>query len=171
MPLLRISLFLALLLLLSSVAGCAFLKKREEPSSEKQLTELAKKPLSPDETKALLSDVGENWLYGEGLGSSVLTVGTIALFPPYAIYVLGNSALSLTGYEELRVSNMLPDEERAQWNGVYEQISSGPGRLAAAVAGKEYRDKERSKAVLKRYTEKQKKEQVSPSDYLSSFSD
>lgn len=114
---------------------------RETPS----LAQLGKRQLSPEESQELMEAIGQNWLYGNGVGETALTAGSIFVFPPYAIYVLGNAALSLGGYEQVRISNALPDEERKNWLSIYDEVTSGPGRLNAAVAGKEFITRERAK--------------------------
>lgn len=137
----------ALCLLLSA---CSVLEKEEDPQ-----TELAKKaiekPLPPEKTKELMSKVGSNWLYGQGVGETALTVGTIFAFPPYAIYVLGNGALSLSGYKPLHVTDALPDDARDGWNSVYDGVTGAPGHVTAAVAEREYREPEVVKQDLEQF--------------------
>jgi hypothetical protein len=143
----------ALLVVLAALPGCGVLKPKQQeqlPSVE----ELTAKPLPPEEAKGLLKDLGKNWFYGQGLGETALTVGTIVVFPPYAIYVLGNGALSMSGYEPLHVTDALPDEEKRQWNQIYDGVTQTPGRVSAAVAGEEYRTPEEAKARIDKYLEK-----------------
>lgn len=124
-----------------SLCSCSVLQKEEDPQIA--LTKQAvQKPLPPEKTGELVGKVGGNWLYGQGVGETALTVGTIFAFPPYAIYVLGNGALSLAGYRQLRVTDALPDDARDGWNSVYDGVTGAPGRVTAAVAGKEYREKD-----------------------------
>lgn len=129
-------------------------------------------PLSPEETEGLLGEVGTNWFYGQGLGETALTAGTIFLFPPYAIYVAGNAILNVSGYEEIRVTDALPEEGKESWNAVYEGVTSVPGRVTAGVSGEEFRDKEKAKAALQPYLARNRKletePQVSQRGYLSS---
>ncbi|MBX7143224.1 MAG: hypothetical protein K1X79_02120 [Oligoflexia bacterium] len=117
---------------------------RETPS----IGQLANRQLSPQESQELLDRVGQNWLYGNGIGETALTAGSIFVFPPYALYVLGNAALSLGGYEQVRLSNALPEEERKNWLSVYDEVTSGPGRLNAAVSGREFITRERARARI-----------------------
>ncbi|MDC0357914.1 hypothetical protein OAO01_03790 [Oligoflexia bacterium] len=133
------------------LAGCSLLKERTASDSEADLQQISKQKLSPEESKELLGDVGGNWLYGQGLGNTALTIGTIALFPPYALYVLGNSALSLSGYKTVELSDALPEEGKANWGRFYDGVTSGPGRFTAALAGEEYRSKELAKQRLRKY--------------------
>lgn len=129
-----------------SVSACSLLKEKKEPQIDFQTA--VEKPLPPEKTEELLEEVGSNWFYGQGLGETALTAGTIIVFPPYAIYVLGNGILSLSGYEEIRVTDALPDQEKEQWNSAYNTVTSGPGRLTAAIAGKEFRGKEVAKEKI-----------------------
>ena len=147
-----IQIFLSSLMLLALSTpplGCALLEKRQAP--EPDLQSIAQHPLSPEQTEDLLKDVGGNWLYGAGLGESAVSAGTIFLFPPYALYLLGNAMLSLNGYEEIRVTNALPGEGREAWDTVYQGVTALPGKVAAGVAGEEYRTPEVAKERLDKY--------------------
>lgn len=109
-------------------------------------------PLSPENTNELLNEVGSNWLFGQGMGETAATIGTIVVFPPYALWVLGNAALQLSGEEPIEVSRILPEESGKVWRTTYDEITSVPGRTTAAVAGETYRSQEvardRIEAVL-----------------------
>jgi len=107
------------------------------------------KPLPPEKGQELLGEAGANWWYGQGLGETALNVGAVVAFPPYAIYLLGNAALSLSGYEPIEFSNALPEAPREQWRSVYEGVTESPGRVTAAIAGEEFRSKERAAARIK----------------------
>lgn len=136
---------------------------RQDPlarSDIKLFREAAKEPLSPENTEELLNEVGSNWLYGQGMGETAATVGTIVVFPPYALWVVGNAALQLSGEEPIEVSRILPEESGKIWRTTYDEITSVPGRTSAAVAREEYRDqdvaRERIEAVLKKNSEQSK---------------
>ncbi len=129
------------------MSGCFLLTPKEEPDPKLALTARTK-PLSPEESQELLGEVGDNFIYGQGVGEAALNVGAVAAFPPYAIVVIGNTALSLSGYEKIGVSTALPEEERSWWSDAYDGVLSGPGRLVAAIAGEEYRTKEVAKQRL-----------------------
>jgi hypothetical protein len=79
-------------------------------------------------------------------------LGAVIVFPPYILYLLGNTALSLSGYEPVTVSSMLPEEQGKAWSKGYDTVVSGPGRIVAATAGREYRSREvgdeRLRAIL-----------------------
>jgi len=130
------------------LASCALAKKEE---TGPPLGTIIEHPLSPEETNALLKEVGENWLYGEGVGDTALTAGTVALFPPYAFWVVSNALLALSGYETVNFAEFLPENKAQSWRETYASIASGPGRFAAALAGKEYRSPEIAKARLEKY--------------------
>ena len=140
-----------LLLMVGATFGCGLLRKKE-PSPEAANLHQGAAQIAPEDAPKVISEVGENWLYGPGLGQTALNVGAIVVFPPYAIYVLGNSLLSMSGYEPLYVSNLLPDDERVEFNEMYDEVTTAPGRVSAALAGKEFRSKEvasqRMKAIV-----------------------
>jgi hypothetical protein len=122
------------------LSGCGLF--RERPVEEPSPFDLVGKEMPPEQAKAVLSEVGQNFAYGSGLGDTALAVGTVVVFPPYAIYLLGNAVLSLSGYEPVTVSSLLPEEQGKAWSSAYESVVSGPGKVVAAMAGHEYRSKE-----------------------------
>ncbi|NDC38742.1 MAG: hypothetical protein EBZ48_11925, partial [Proteobacteria bacterium] len=76
------------------------------------------------------------------LGDAAINAGAVLAFPPYLAVVLGNAALSVSGYEPLSVSGFLPEEQSKQWSQTYDNLASTPGRAAAALSGREYRTPE-----------------------------
>jgi hypothetical protein len=148
--------YLTLLLigfLFNSWVGCGILKEKEpEPEIEVALHG----PLQPEEAEDLLGEVGENWLYGEGFGATLLNVGAVVLFPPYGLYLLGNGLISVAGYEPLEVTKMLPKEQEKDYKAFYSEVISAPGRLSAIIADEEYRDKATVKARMKDFKERVK---------------
>ena len=141
------------LYLLLSVAGCT--PAVSEGDNSVELAKAAvQKPLPPEKAKELAGDVGENWLYGNGIGETMIAAGSIVAFPPSAIYWLGNAAMSMAGYEPLTISRALPDEERKDWNATYDSVTAGPGRLSAAVAGREFISRDLAKERLDKYMPK-----------------
>src|SRR5579862_6797042 len=91
----------------SQLQGSPLQNSKAAPSAKMDMTQppdvagLASgkvKPPTPEEAQEQLKQQGGDWLYGKGLGSTILTVGTCVVFPPYAIYVLGNAGLSMAGY-------------------------------------------------------------------------
>ena len=93
---------------------------------------------TPEELNGALKEAGSQWLYGPGLGQTATNVGTVVVFPPYALYLLGNAGLSLAGFEQLYITKLLPQAPRKHVLDFYDGITSVPGRLSALVAGKEY---------------------------------
>jgi hypothetical protein len=129
------------------VSACGVLKKKE--ALDQPLPPLPDDSIQPEKAKEALSEVGGNWFYGPGLGNAALNVGAIYLFPPYAAYVLGNAMIGLAGYEEVYISDALPEPDRKQFQEVYTNIADAPGRFTAALAGKEFRTKESARERLR----------------------
>lgn len=155
MPALRITVSIhrmcALLSLLMLVSGCGVIKKKPEPDGDAMA--LVGKPIPPDKAEEVLSEVGSNFAYGPGLGDTALSVGTVVVFPPYALYLLGNAVLSLSGYEPVTVSSMLPDKEGKEWSNMYDSVVSVPGKMVAAAAGREFRSPDVARARMKTLVE------------------
>lgn len=126
-----------------SIAGCAP-SKREVPLIDPK----PPRTLSSAESKQLLNEVGKNWIFGQGVGETVATVGTIAVFPPFALVVIGNTALGLAGYDTVKMRDFLPEEAADVYEGGYDLLTSAPGRTFAAVGEEEFRDREVSKIHL-----------------------
>ena len=122
------------------VMGCGVIK--EKPKSQVDEMSAVGKPMSNDQAKAVLGEVGSNFAYGPGLGDAAVNLGAVIVFPPYILYLLGNTALSLSGYEPVTVSSMLPEEQGKAWSNGYDTVVSGPGRVVAATAGREYRSRD-----------------------------
>ncbi len=134
------------------LSGCGLIKK-QQPSDEDlnaAVVRASKTPMPPEKTKELLNEVGSNWLFGQGVGETAVNIGTAVIFPPYLIYLLGNAALSISGYEPITVSKMLPDEAGKNWSATYDTVTSGPGKVAAAIAGEEFRTDELAKGRIKK---------------------
>ena len=129
---------------ITCLCGCGILEPKEVPDDPylQIARDVAQKPIPPERSQQLMEQTGGDFVYGPGLGEAMMNVGATVVFPPYGLYILGNTILDMAGYEQLRVSNMLPTEETEAWDGVYESVVSGPGRTSAAVAGREYRSKE-----------------------------
>jgi hypothetical protein len=121
-------------------SGCGVIRKR--PEDKPSQLALVGKEMSNQEAKQVLSELGRNFAYGPGLGDAALNIGVAVAFPPYALYLLGNAVLSVSGYEPVTVSAMLPEEQGKRWSDGYDSIVSGPGKVVAALAGDEYRSRE-----------------------------
>jgi hypothetical protein len=135
------------------LCGCGVLKKQDPANDDQELTRIAleatQKPMAPEQSRKVLEVAGENWLYGQGVGETILDVGTIVLFPPYALFLAGNAVASLSGYEPIRVSEALPDEQQKDWLNMYNGVTSAPGKAAASLAGEEFRTQAEARAQLK----------------------
>lgn len=129
-------------------SACGVIKER--PESKPSEIAALQKPLPPEKAKEVLNEVGGNFAYGPGLGDAAVNIGTVVAFPPYAIYLLGNGILSLSGYEPVTVSSMLPEETGKAWSDGYDTIVSGPGRFVAAATGHEYRTSDVGAARLQK---------------------
>lgn len=138
-----------LLIFLLLILGCTPLKTKD--NQEVGIEKAIQKPLPPEKTQALLEKTGENWLFGQGIGETLLTAGTIFAFPPYAIYVVGNGALTLAGYERIAIVDALPENSKESVNSVYDAITEAPGRVSATIAGEEFRTNEKAKADIKQF--------------------
>ena len=130
--------------------GCSLLTK-EEQADLPDVKTIVSKPVAPEQAQELMNAAGENFIYGDGLGEAVATAGTVVLFPPYAILVLGNAALSLNGYQGVWLSDALPEDGRAGWRELYGDMTSAPGRVNAALAGEEYRSETRAKEIMEKH--------------------
>jgi hypothetical protein len=115
---------------------------------------LKEKETPPDNAVA---EVGEGIIYGQGLGETIINGGTVFLFPPYALLLVGNLALSLSGYEPVTVSRMLPESLGNAWSEAYDGVASGPGRAVAAVAGEEFRTREVNRENVNKYLKSSEK--------------
>lgn len=113
------------------------------PMPQRRVSYAAQTPTVDAEKKA--RELGENWFYGQGVGEAIMNVGTVAVFPPYALYVLGNAGLKYAGLNPLYVTNTLPEQPRKQVLQVYDSIASVPGRVNATLAGENYRESRQEK--------------------------
>jgi len=139
------AIILAIICILNA-AACGVIK--EKPKNENEAIDFVGKPIPPEKAEEVLSEVGSNFVYGPSLGETAVNVGTVVLFPPYALYLVGNAILSLSGYEPVTVSGFLPEEEGKAWSNTFDDVVSGPGKVAAAIAGKEYRSRQLADARM-----------------------
>ena len=132
-------------------SGC--LKKQEHPNPAYSFA--FDKPLTPEQSGAVLDETGKNLLYGEAFGETLLNVGGIVLFPPFGLFVLTNAGLSLAGYETMKVADALPEPLATHWAEGFTAISSVPGESAAYLAGENFRDAAKARmSIDKILTEK-----------------
>lgn len=130
----------------SSTAGTADVRSMQSP-------QVVPAVMNPETAEKAAKTVGESWLYGDGLGTAFLNLGTTIVFPPYSVFLLGNLALTASGYESLGVGMFLDGEDEQTWDTMYSSVVSGPGKFAAAVSGNEYVTPERTTHNLQQFTE------------------
>jgi hypothetical protein len=122
------------------LTGCGVIK--EKPPAQVDELDLVGKEIPPEQAQEILGEVGDSFVYGPSLGETITNVGVAILFPPYALYLVGNAILSVSGYEPVTVSSLLPEEEGKKWGDTVDTVMSGPGRMVAAMAGREARSRE-----------------------------
>jgi hypothetical protein len=146
--------FLALVTLACFFSACSLIQPKEakEVTRVSPIEQVSKRPLEDHELQELNTRVVDSYVYGEGLGDSVIKVGTAVVFPPFLLVMLGNAALSATGHEPVGVSTFLPEKAAEGWDRVYSEVTSAPGRVSAGVAGRDYVDSSPGKTV-KNYLE------------------
>lgn len=109
------------------------------------------KVLTPEQTKELLSEASGNWFYGQGVGDTAIKTTAAVLFPPYAIALLGNSILGLSGYEKIGIGDIVPGAVGRGLEKGYNEVSSAPGRLTSAVGGEKYRTRSDIRKRMEKY--------------------
>lgn len=135
-----ISIFLFLLLF----SGCYISSPKTvmSPATSEQL----------ELTGDLLQSASGNWLYGPGLGQTMMNMGAVAIYPPYVAVVVSNLALDLAGYDTIGLGLLLQDDSEEKWDTAYDTFISGPGRVSSLMAGTPYRTRAeveaRSKELL-----------------------
>jgi hypothetical protein len=120
------------------LTSCGVLKKKEPDPT----LDFLKKPLTQEQSQKLTGEVGGNFLYGQGFGDFLINIGGILITPWYALYVLGNAAISVADYEPLYITNLLPNKTKSGYDAVYKTVASGPGRGAALIGNEPYRTEE-----------------------------
>jgi hypothetical protein len=141
-----------------ATSGCGIIRKK--PDTRPDEFDLVGKPIPPEEAGWVLNELGNNFAYGPGIGETALNIGTSVLFPPYALVLVGNAVLSLSGYEPVGVSSFLPEDAGDAWSGGYDEVVSAPGRVVAAVAGKEFRSRKVAREKLRHVLDLIEKEQA-----------
>ena len=117
-----------------------------KPVSIPALLNGSTRPPTEGEAKEQIASSGKSWLFGSGLGKTLANVGTIVVFPPYGLYLLGNAGLTLAGYEPLFLTDALPSTPRKYVLGAYDEVTSVPGRITALVAREEFSSPNREKS-------------------------
>lgn len=116
--------------------GCGIIQKRAQPL---ELPGINTEALTPEQAEAQAGEMIGDWAYGEGLGTTMVQIGAVIAFPPFAIALIGNAGLSLSGYEPVTVAKILPEPVGNAWKEGFSTVVSAPGKVSAAVAGEEFR--------------------------------
>lgn len=139
-------------------------ENENKPEEDQQLTarlqKMASKPLTPDQTSELVDTAAGNFFYGPSLGETALDIIGMIAFPPYAVVVAGNSALSLAGYKPLSIKRVLPDDVAKGYTEATDTIYSGPGRVVAGVSGNQYRKRDEVKERWNQFAKKVEEERA-----------
>lgn len=146
--------------------GCGVIK--EKPPAKVDEMDLVGKEIPPEQAQEILGEVGDSFVYGPSLGETMTNVGVAILFPPYALYLVGNAILSLSGYEPVTVSSLLPEQEGKQWGDTVDTVMSGPGRMVAAMAGREARSREVTEEKMRQILAKLPNEKVAAREEVTS---
>lgn len=110
----------------------------DKPPSLRDLASGEVVPPKPEELGYELREAGEQWFFGYGFGRTMLNVGTIVVFPAYALYLLGNAVLQLCGYDGLYVTNILPSKIREPVMQVYDGVTYAPGKVNSFIFEHEF---------------------------------
>lgn len=85
-----------------------------------------------------LNGMKEWWLYGPGMGKTMLNMGTTLIFPPYGLYLLTNAGLSFMGLQPIKPIEAIPDGPKEVIDEAFDDIISVPGRITALANDKQY---------------------------------
>lgn len=88
--------------------------------------------------QSTLDDFMYRWFYGQGVGVFSLNIGTVVLFPPYALYLLLNAGIGLSGYEPISPISYIPGVPGDYVRASYDAITSVPGRATSGIAGEPF---------------------------------
>ncbi|MDD2942783.1 MAG: hypothetical protein PHC51_07445 [bacterium] len=124
----------------------------DKPPDVQALLRSEEQPPDANDLSVLL----DQWFFGQGLGETVLNIGTVIAAPFYAVYLVGNAGAELAGYERLSPFNSLPADAVEPVAIVYDGVTSVPGFISSLVFGKEFYRGESAREVV----EKNRKEQL-----------
>lgn len=114
--------------------------KYNPTTNELSVSQLAEVIKDQEKNQEKLDQYLNHWFYGHGLGQSMTNIGTVVLFPPYALYLLGNAGIVLAGYQPLYLSSALPEKSKEIVLTPYNSITSLPGRITSTLAGKDFNE-------------------------------
>lgn len=106
----------------------------ERPPSIKEVTDAVKNNTANEKMEAM----GDWWFFGPGIGHTILNLGSVVVFPPYALYLLGNATLALTGNEPVRIIDIFPSGPKEVVNEAIDGVCSVPGRMTSLIASRPY---------------------------------
>ncbi len=106
----------------------------EKPPTIGEITKAVKN----NEAEEKLNQMGDWWLFGPGMGRTALNIGTVIIFPPYALYLLTNAGLSFSGYEPIKLTDAIPEGPKEVVDEMYNDVTSIPGRVNAYANNKEF---------------------------------
>ena len=116
------------------------MEKTNPQLSELNLKELTAVVKDQNNNQEKLDQYLNHWFYGQGLGQSITNIGTVVIFPPYALYLLGNAGMVLAGFQPLYFSSALPEESKEIVLQPYNSLTSVPGRITSIIAGKDFNE-------------------------------
>lgn len=133
---------------LAVCSGCSSSRSQQQTHHASATAELARlnleHPLTPAESEKVLRTAKDSVMYGSTLGDVSFKLVSGILVPPYGIYLLGRGAWELvSGTKAPEVTDILPEKDKQMWDATYDDIVSAPGRVSAALAGKEFRTSDR----------------------------
>lgn len=108
------------------------------PPSIGALVRTAEQPDGQEQLSSAISEAGHSWFFGGGVGQTMLNVGTVAIFPPYALYLLGNAGLALAGYDPIYITDAIPEPAKDKVVDTHRVFTEIPGRVNALVLGEEF---------------------------------
>jgi len=135
---------LIILISLGIIIGCS--PKRgslshysfDNPPSIPDLATGKTKPPTADELQEGLSEFGHRWFFGPGFGRTAVNVGTAVVFPPYALYLVGQAVTRMAGYEPYTISDAIPEPLHSPSMVVYEGVTDAPGLLNSFLFGEQF---------------------------------
>lgn len=85
-----------------------------------------------------LAGMKDWWLYGPGMGKTMINMGTTLIFPPYGLYLLTNAGLSFMGLPPIKPIEAIPEGPKEVIDEAFDDIISVPGRITALANDKQY---------------------------------
>lgn len=128
---------LILSILLTSCAATA-----SHPNYATDNVTKSKKSMTPEHAKFVLTETGKNFAFGNGLGEAAVFIGSIFVFPVYAIYRGTVSVANAFGAGIPPAYSLLPEPGQEVAKTSWDTITGAPGWVVAKTVGEEFRDKD-----------------------------